>query len=335
VDESKTRSKRDNLRNLTYLLFGGSFLGIVVIAASFQFEGWIGKLIWFLGFCFLSMALDTDRRRNRIRRDSLVFLITIVVLIIGIAGAAVGQLAGRGLADLAASGIHGSDKSSVRYIYAEYYLVIIILWLLLGVPHRAFKYELDRNGEGNARHVILKILITTASVLTGIYILVLHFMGGPLRVVGIGVLIPGIIFTIFLVAPIYNALSKACWQRGIRGLFSPKPLTEHWGEALTELDIAFHNAGLRLLERVEQAGIWKPPNVKNDSDPHGHSAGQRPADDRNPHLQQNSDGSVKNNEEKADVIQKSTSGQKSNNSAMRPSRNPKKRKGPPRNRPQR
>ena len=70
----------------------------------------------------------------------------------------------------------------------------------------------------------------------------MHFGGGPLQGISIQALTSGIIFTVFLILPAYRSLSKACWQHGIRGLFSPKPLTEHWGKALKELDSAFRQA---------------------------------------------------------------------------------------------
>jgi hypothetical protein len=124
-----------------------------------------------------------------------------------------------------------------------------VIWLLLGVPHRAFKYKLDLNGEGNAQRVLVRALVIFAAVLTGVYILLLHFGSGPLEGVSIRALISGIIFTVFLVVPAYRSVAKVCWQRGIGSLFSPKPLAKGWIAALTELNIAFHEAAVRFQDR--------------------------------------------------------------------------------------
>ena len=253
MNSSEIRQGRGDIQNIVYLLFGGSFLGIIILS-GIVFGGWISIISFCAGTASLVLAFYLDKRK-----DVMSFLASWVVdvkprqylaryfafLAIVMGGAIVAfviSLMTRGVATLAASGIYNPNSSSSGYDNAEGYLLIVILWLLLGVPHRAFKYELDRSGEGSAQRVLLGVLPIAASISTGIYILMMHFGGGPLQGISIQALTSGIIFTAFLILPAYRSLSKACWQHGISGLFSPKPLTKHWGKALEELDSAFRQA---------------------------------------------------------------------------------------------
>src|SRR6266487_919396 len=249
--------RRTDFLSMLWLFFGGSFIGIVLIAIDWQSHGWPDLVLAFFASGFITLAFQHHKRQTLI-------IITIFALVFSVG--ILGQTAGRGLAILATAGIYGSDHSSRDYVYIENYLIIVIIWLLLGVPHRAFKYQLDLDGEGNAQRVLVRILVMAASLLTGAYILMLHFDNGPLNDVSMRALIPGIIFTVFLIVPTYRSVAKACWQRGIRGLFSPKPLAKGWIGALTELDIAFYQAANRLIARrkLEKASQMTSHN-KDDS----------------------------------------------------------------------
>lgn len=171
------------------------------------------------------------------------------VMAVGFFSLVIAQISVRGLAALAAGGVYGSDKSSVGYFHAENYLLVAVLWLLFGIPNRAFKYKLDPAGKGKAQYVLLGFLAVVASVVTGTTILLLHFGGGPLCGVDIRLLVAGTIFTVFLLVPIYKSWAKACWQHGFFGMFSLKPWMRHWSEASADVGVTFEQAAQRVRDR--------------------------------------------------------------------------------------
>jgi hypothetical protein len=146
-----------------------------------------------------------------------------------------GVLASTGLAIMASGGLYGNDGSGSTVFWIQNYLLAAILWLLLGIPHRAFKYRLDLTGEGTVRELMLGSLAGLVSALAGILILVSHFDRGPLAQVNAKTLIVGVIFTSFLIYPVFKAIARACWQRGVTGIFSPRSLFEKWRQAALEL----------------------------------------------------------------------------------------------------
>jgi hypothetical protein len=131
--------------------------------------------------------------------------------------------------------------------WAGYALVLAAFWLLVRIPQRLFKIRLDTGSTEEIQQVLLGLLTAAASVLTGIYILLLHFGGGPLGQVRPGPLVAGVIGTVVLVAPSYRSLARACWQRGISGVFSPRGLTHYWGATLVELENAFNRSAERSI----------------------------------------------------------------------------------------
>ena len=240
MDSSISKRERTDFQNVLWLFFGGSFIGYTLISIDVQSHGLTALILSFFGSTALFVAFKDHKRQTLI--TVAVFGLLILILIIG-------QMAGEGLAILATVGVYGPDRSSQSYLYAENYIIIAMIWLLLGVPHRAFMYRLDLNGEGDAQRVVVKILVTSSSLMTGAYILLLHFDDGPLHEVSMRALIPGIITTILLIMPAYRFVAKLCWQRGIKRLFFPKVSTESWVNALTELDDAFYQAAKRFIAR--------------------------------------------------------------------------------------
>jgi hypothetical protein len=250
MDQPESRSKFVNIINVVSLFFGATFLGIILVAAVEESHGFIAVTLSGLGFSILWAVFKRNGPFFRAVIPSLIGLILFLLVV-------------RALAELAAGGTYNtyiSDQSSMRYFWIENYLIIAVLWLLVGVPNRAFRLQLDLNGDGNAQTLFLACLTSIATVLSGIYILMLHFAGGPLSKIGSGPLVAGTIFTMFLVAPAYRSVAKACWQRGIRGAFSPKSLRERWGKTLTELDAALYKRAERIL--ASNNNNQRPPTEK-------------------------------------------------------------------------
>jgi hypothetical protein len=96
----------------------------------------------------------------------------------------------------------------VNYLFGQLLLVAII-WVLLGVPHKAARAGLDKDGKGGVQSLLVGLLTATACALTGGYIWLLHY--SVLTNVRTPQLIAGIIFTVALLPHYYNSLARACW----------------------------------------------------------------------------------------------------------------------------
>jgi hypothetical protein len=208
-----------------YFVFGGTFFGIVLILISLQLHGAANLVVFIFGTFFITAMFR--------RRGNLFMLMAQGLAILAYIGA---QVAIRALATMATNGVYGPDKSGLTSFYLGNYLVFGVLWLIFGVPYRAFKYEIDRNGEGNSQNVVVESLAATASLLTGVFVLLLHGGEGPFSQIDIRALIVGDIYTVFLIFPIYRSIAKACWQRGIFGSLSPRPFLRRWRRAAIEID---------------------------------------------------------------------------------------------------
>lgn len=137
--------------------------------------------------------------------------------------------------------------------------------LLVWVPHVFFTIKLDIDGKGDAQRVLLSSLTVAACGLTAADFLALHFSGGPLHSLALGPLIAAITGTVLLVAAPYRALARACWQRGIDGVFHPKELRKHWRNTITELRDALGEAGSSIEKSTPEAMVLQGPNSSANS----------------------------------------------------------------------
>jgi hypothetical protein len=141
---------------------------------------------------------------------------------------------------MASGGVYAQAGSGTWLFWIQDYFLVATLWLLLGIPHRAFKFGLDLSGDGTAQELMLSWFAGLASALTGFSIIMLHPGGGPLAQVNVKTLLVGVTFTCFLIYPLFKALARACWKRGITGVLSPRSLFERWHKAALELGMAYH-----------------------------------------------------------------------------------------------
>jgi hypothetical protein len=152
----------------------------------------------------------------------------------------------RALTFIAAGGnasgdVSPSDLQSAQIDqWAGITLVLATFWLLVRVPQQLFKIKLEAHSTEETQRVLLGLLTAAASALTAICVLLLHFDGGPLGQVRPGPLVAGAIGTVLVVAPSYRSLARACWRRGVSGVFSPRGLKHYWGETLADLEKALN-----------------------------------------------------------------------------------------------
>ncbi len=222
------------------------FLGVILLVVGAVVEVGVillpGLLIVNLAVALFIWALVVAVRDRRRRHKHLTLAGTVRVaagVLVIYFVVAEGPLALRFIATGGAGSARLDSNSSslmtVIDVFATFTLPLITVWLLVGVPQRLFRIKLDIHGDQEVQPVLLGFLTTAASALAAIYILVLHFGGGPLSGVRPGPLVAGIIGTVLLVAPLYRSLARACWQRGVAGVFSPRAFKQRWGKTLTEL----------------------------------------------------------------------------------------------------
>jgi hypothetical protein len=90
-----------------------------------------------------------------------------------------------------------------------------IPFLLVGLPeilHRMLSW--DRVSD-STKGILPCWLAAVAALVTGLYVLLLHFFGGPLAGVALGPLCAALLAALALLTPFYKLIAAACWERGI------------------------------------------------------------------------------------------------------------------------
>jgi hypothetical protein len=236
ADDSKDDLLR-RLRPLIDIAFGGTFIGLVIILVSLQIGDPVGGYALGVGMGIFGFALVRSRPSARDWR-----LRNVIYFAVAFAFGyycfpfflSLAELLIRGLALMAAGGTYGADKTKIGYLHASLNLLFAMFWLLFAIPHRAFKYKLDPNGEGSAQQTSIGLLASMVSAIAGEAILLLHYGNGPLSAVPTRTLIVGDIFTVFLIYPICRSVAQAFWQRGARGALPIRQLKTAWSATLAE-----------------------------------------------------------------------------------------------------
>lgn len=237
MTEATRVSVARDLRNLIVLFFGGPFLGWALSTVSFFLSGWLKTgLITLGGYILISYV----QRTKRVGVTKAAFIMLRWYAVLAILGFAI-----RGVALLASTGAYGHGRSTHMYVLVQLCVSESIAWLIVGIPSRAFSIRLDLDGQGYARAVLLGVLVWAAAALTGANILMLHFLGGPLRSINTAALTVGVIFAVVFVVPIYRFAAASCWKYGVAGMFSTDRMIERWRKMLAELQAA-SDSGTKL-----------------------------------------------------------------------------------------
>jgi hypothetical protein len=201
------------------------------------------------------------RRRHR----ALAFVAAALLLVIVDAGTwllSYLALGGSGLL------LRTAAPGAVVVTQAEESLAMVAAWLLLGVPHRAYTLRLDAGGTGSSQRILVILLSTAACALSALYVLALHFGGGPLRDVHLSLLLVGVALMVVLIAPYYRATAQAIWRHGIFGVAAGyRSLRRTWRSALVEL---------RQAVDASKAAAHAPQDTDLLSDSHSHEVDTQP-----------------------------------------------------------
>ena len=253
ADESRARYSGCRLMTVLFLprtLQGRlAFLGLIMFLAETlvpsSVSGWVALALFAVLIWAWVVAVRDRRRRNKRLTVRRALAVTGAVILGYLAFIGVFLIGTWALATLATSGSLSSSSalpaSSGDYRF-ETVLALAIVGTLVWVPQRLFTIKIDVDSNEGARRILLGLITAAASVLTGVYIVMLHFGSGQLSKIHLGALVAGMVFTVVLVAPFYRSLARACWRYGISGMFSPRTLRRHWGEALTEVEKSLNQA---------------------------------------------------------------------------------------------
>jgi len=216
--------------------------------AAFAFLVLPGVIIW--------AAIKRRRRLIRLTGQAVVWAIvaSVSALFIALVTFLLALLASNGAARLS-NPITEANSFLSRLIGI---LMGATIWLLMGVPHQAYKIRLDKEGHGSAQSLLVSLLAATACVLTGIYIGLLHYT--LLREIPVAQLAVGIIFTVVLLAPYYRSLARACWRRGVPGFLMINEDEERpWRNTANELLAARRDFDQTQATRVNEGREQSQP----------------------------------------------------------------------------
>jgi hypothetical protein len=239
MNTAESTPRRRNLRSKAALFFPKTVpgrLAVLAVILSQASDATVSATIapLLLASAFIVAVWDSlrgnGRRIVRLRRT----LVRTVKTIIGLA--AIGEIAGF-LAFLTSGG-NGSINFGRTDVFGSIaaYVVLAMFVVLVWVPQVFLTIQLDIKGTGDAQRVLLSLITATACGLTATYLVLLHISGGgPLRRIPPGPLVAAIIGIIVIVAPLYRALARVCWQRGLGGVFGLRTLQQRWRNTMTEL----------------------------------------------------------------------------------------------------
>ena len=252
------------------LLFPVSWPGWLAFLSILLFIWWppvpvsqeIFLILFFIWALILTVAVPA-RGKYRARRMAVRLLAWWVILYLSTQ--AVRQVAAF-FADLATNGAPPAGTQGYggywAFAFAEF-LISAIIWLLVGVPQRAYWFGLGENLADDARSLLVGLVTTAACVLSGIFVWLL-INGLPK-----GQLVAGIIFTVALTPPYYSAVARACCKRGFFGMLSPMPVVKPWQQLVTQVQsaraaqaTAARAEALRLKNAASESPGWMDRMLK-------------------------------------------------------------------------
>jgi hypothetical protein len=100
-------------------------------------------------------------------------------------------------------------------------LVLLVPVLLIAFPATLYNRPRWREAPSLAKEVVLGWFAITASFVTGLYIILLHFARGPLDAIPLGQLSVAVLFAVLILVPVYRRLAGLFSTRGIIGVCDP------------------------------------------------------------------------------------------------------------------
>jgi hypothetical protein len=95
-----------------------------------------------------------------------------------------------------------------------------------------------------------------AAIVTGSYLLCLHFFNEPLARLSLGPLTASIVAVMALLTPFYQLIARACWRYGLADLLDPTAWWAKWSEMTDEI------RSFRIKQASREVAEKRPANTK-------------------------------------------------------------------------
>ena len=111
-------------------------------------------------------------------------------------------------------------------------LTLVIPALLVGLPSFLYRKQYWKGADGKGadgadKQIVIGWLAVAASLATGMYGFVSHFIRGPMQKIPLGPLSVAILLAVLVLVPIYRSLAEAFSEQGIVGVCHPAVF---WGK---------------------------------------------------------------------------------------------------------
>ena len=137
--------------------------------------------------------------------------------------------------------------------FESFVLAECLLYLLLFGPEIIRRKLPFKHASEQALRFVPAGLAVGAAIITGSYLLALHFFNEPLVGIPLGPLAAAIVAVMALLTPFYQLIARACWRSGLADLLDPAAWWARWSEVTYEI-IDFHDIqAMRKMEKKESA----------------------------------------------------------------------------------
>jgi hypothetical protein len=137
--------------------------------------------------------------------------------------------------------IHGWAPSIESFALAEG-----LLYALLYMPEIIRRKLPFERASQQILRLVPAALAVAAAIITGSYVLALHFMNEPLARIPPGPLIASIVAVMALLTPLYQLIARATWRYGLADILDPRAWRDKWSKTIREIR-SFPKPGEHLL----------------------------------------------------------------------------------------
>jgi hypothetical protein len=188
----------------------------------------------------LFLALGASRTSQTLRREphgtSSFWLLAqhVQVFAFGVGWALLFLVAQGNVTALGGHAAHVNSEGWLPFI-ESYALVWGLLYALLFAPEIVRRKLPFEHAHDQVRRLVPAVLATLAMLVTGSYLLALHFFNEPLARIPPGPLAASILAVMALLAPLYQLIARASWRYGLADLLDPEAWWAKWSEVKDEI----------------------------------------------------------------------------------------------------
>jgi hypothetical protein len=167
-------------------------------------------------------------------------------------GQAVVFLATQGNAVASPSRSAHVNRSGVLPRFESFVLAECLLFLLLFGPEMIRRRLPFKHASEQVLRFVPAGLAVGAAIVTGSYLLALHFFNQPLVRIPLGPLAAAIVAVMAFLAPFYQLIARACWRYGLADLLDPAAWWAKWSKVTDEI---------RFFRFKQEVREWARPRL--------------------------------------------------------------------------